>query len=71
MFIRFSLLLRLFPKRGGSLAVQWVKDLTLLVLWLRSLLWFGFDLGTGNFHIPWARPKKKRLYKSKYFGNIL
>ena len=29
--------------------VQWVKDLVLL-LWLRSLLWHGFDPQPGNFH---------------------
>ena len=27
---------------GSSLVAQWVKDLALTLLWLRSLLWHGF-----------------------------
>ena len=26
--------------------------------WLRLLLWLGFDLWPGNFHMPWVQPKK-------------
>ena len=25
-----------------------------------SLLWLGFDLCPGNFHMPWAQPKKRK-----------
>ena len=37
-----------------------VKDLTLSLMWLRSLLWLGLDLWPGNFHMPWAQQKKKK-----------
>ena len=36
---------------------QWVKDPALPLLWLRLLLWRGFDPWPGNFHMPWVRPK--------------
>ena len=36
----------------SSLVAQWVKDLTL------SLLWWGFDPWLGNFCLPWAQPNK-------------
>ena len=29
-----------------------VKDLALSLLWLRSLLWYGFDPWSGNFRMP-------------------
>ena len=31
----------------SSLVAQWVEELVLSLLWLRSLLWHGFD--------PWPR----------------
>ena len=36
-----------------------VKDLVLLLLWLKSLLWFRFDTWPQNFHISqvWFPPK--------------
>ena len=34
---------------------QWVKDPAL------SLLWWGFDSSLGNFHMPWAQQKKKKI----------
>ena len=37
----------------GGLAI---KDLVLSLLWLR------FDPWPGNFHMPWAWPKKKVIY---------
>ena len=40
-------LLKEFP--GGLV----VKDPKLLLLWLRSLLWYRFDPWPGNFCIPW------------------
>ena len=39
---------------------QQVKDQALLLLWLGSLLWYGFNPWPGNFHMPWAQPKKKK-----------
>ena len=36
----------------GDLAI---KDLGL------SLLWCGFHPWPGNFHLPWAQPKKTKL----------
>ena len=37
---------------------QWVKDLVWLLQWLGSLLWYRFEPWPGNFHMPWAWPKK-------------
>ena len=46
--------------------VQWVKDLALLPLWLRSQLWHGLDLWPGNFHMPQVwQEKKKETDKSE------
>ena len=42
-----------------------VKDLALSLLWLRSLLWWGFDPWPGNFCMPWAWQKKKKKKKKK------
>ena len=38
--------------------VQWVKDLALSLQQLRLLLWVGFDLCPGNFHMPPVELKK-------------
>ena len=46
-------------KNRSSLVVQWVKDPALSLQQLGSLLCLGFDPGPGNFHMLWARPKKK------------
>ena len=43
---------------GNSPVVQWVKDLVFSLQQLRLLLWNGFDLWPGNFHMQWAWPKK-------------
>ena len=43
-----------------SLAAQWVKDLVLSLLWLKSLLRHGFEPWPGNFCMPQAWPKKKK-----------
>ena len=42
---------RNFREFPGDLVI---KDLTLSLLWLRSLLWLG------NFHMPEVQPKKKK-----------
>ena len=43
----------------SSLVVQWVKDLT----W--SLLWLRFDPWAGNHHMLWVWPKKKKFQSFK------
>ena len=58
----FKLLLYLLLKchlRSSLVALQ-VKDLALSLLWLRLLLWHGFDPWPRNFHMPWVLPKKKK-----------
>ena len=47
---------------ASSLVAQRVKDLVLLLLWLRSLLWHGFDLWPSNFHMLLAQPKNMYVY---------
>ena len=49
---------------------QQVKDLVSL-LWLWLLLWWGLDPWSGNFHMPWARPKEKRKKnkRERFKGN--
>ena len=47
-------------KSWSSLVLWQDKDLALSLLWLRLLLWYGFDPWPGNVHMPWARPKKYR-----------
>ena len=42
--------------------VQWVKDLGLSLLWLRSLLWHGFDYWPGDCCMLQEWPKKKKSY---------
>lgn len=39
--------------------IQWVKEPVLLQQ-LRSLLWFCFDPGPGNFHMSWVWPRAKK-----------
>ena len=35
-------------------------DLTLSLLWLKLLLWWGFDPWLRNFCMLWVQPKKKK-----------
>ena len=39
-----------------------IKDLVLLVRWLGSLLWHGFNTWPGSFHMSqvWAKKKNKQ-----------
>ena len=46
-------------KSQSSLVAQQVKDLGLSLLWLRSLLWHGFDPWLSNFHMNGAQHKKQ------------
>lgn len=43
-----------------------VKDLAWSLLWLGSLLWYRFYLWPGNFHMPWAQPKKKKKKRKRW-----
>ena len=46
--------------RGASSILspaQWVKDLVLLQLWYRSLLWHGLDSWPKKFYMLWRWPK--------------
>ena len=45
----------------SSLVVQWVKDLTLTLQWLKSLLWFGFDPWPGSIHMLGRGKKKEQI----------
>ena len=40
-----------------------LKDLVLLLLQYRALLWLGFDLWLRNFQMPWVQPLKKKKKK--------
>ena len=42
---------------------QWIKDLTLSLLWLRLLLWRRFNPWPRNFHTPWVQPKQANKKK--------
>ena len=44
----------------SSLVAQHVKDLVVLLLWLRLLLWRGFDPWPENFHMTWVQEKEKK-----------
>lgn len=41
---------------------QPVKDLTF------SLLWLWFSPWPGNFHLPWAQPKKISMSNQEFIG---
>ena len=45
--------------------VQWVEDLGLSLLWLRSLLWHRFDPAWELLHAMDAAKKKKKKEKKK------
>ena len=40
------------------MGVQQVKHLVMSLLWLRLLLWYGFDPWPRDFHMLWVQPKK-------------
>ena len=46
----------------SSLVAQWVKHLVVLLLWLGTLLWHGFDPWPRNFCMTQAWPKKNASY---------
>ena len=46
--------------KRSSLVAQRVKDPSLWMQWLGSLLWHGFESWSGNFHMPQARPKQTK-----------
>ena len=47
----------------SSLVVQPVKDLVLSLQQFGLLLWLRFNLWSGNFHMLWVQPKKKKEKK--------
>ena len=49
----------------SSSMVQWVKDPTLSLQWLGSLLWHGFDPWLGNFICHRQGQKKKKVSYSE------
>ena len=49
--------------KRSSLVLQRIKDPTLSLQWLGSLLWHGFDPWPGNFHMLHRQSKKKRWIK--------
>ena len=49
---------------------QWVKDPSLPLQQLGSLLWLKIDPWPRNIHILWVRQKKKKKKKKKKKGNI-
>ena len=53
MLLKYVLSCREIWGGGVPAVVQWVKDLALPQLWLR------FDPWSGNFLMPWVRPKQK------------
>ena len=50
-----------------SLAAKQVKDPALSLQQTRLLLWCTFNPWPRNFHMPWARPKKKNPTKRYHF----
>ena len=50
-------------KNRSSLVAQWVKDLALPLLWLRLLLWHGFDPwpGTPECCGHWGKKSIRRI----------
>ena len=46
---------------GVQTVVQWVNDSKFSLLWCKSQLHFWFDAWSGNFHMPWEWPKKKKM----------
>ena len=50
---------------------QQVKDLVLSLLWLRLLLWLGFDPWPQNFCIPWAQPTPPNFFFESQLHHVL
>ena len=64
----------------SSFVAQWVQNLVFSLLWLRSLLWHGFDPWPGKFCISQAQAKENSfvapsfifiLFSHKYSRIIL
>ena len=43
--------------------MRWVKDPASSLQRFGLLLWHRFDPWSGNFHMPWVRPEKKKKKK--------
>ena len=44
---------------------EWIKDLTLSLQWLGSLLWRGFHPWPRNLHMPQVRPRQNKQTQDK------
>lgn len=51
---------------GVPTVAQWIKDLTLSLWWLGSLLRHRFSPWPGKFHRPWVQPKKSHFRSVSY-----
>ena len=47
--------------KGSSLVAQQYKDPMFSLLWVQSLLWHRFNPWSGNFCMPQAWQKKKKV----------
>ena len=55
---------------AGSIPAQWLKDLVLQQVWLRSRLWVGSDPWPGNSTCCGAAKKGKKKKKERKKGNV-
>ena len=51
---------------------QWIEDLALSLLWLRSLLWCGFDPWPRNYCMPqaWLKIKPRVPVVAQWVNNL-
>ena len=59
--IRINIVIHGIELRGSSIEAQWVKYPALSLQWPGSLLWHEFNPWPRNFHVGWAKLKKKRI----------
>ena len=52
-----------YSSKNTQTLAQQVKDPALSLLWIRSLLWHGFNLWPRKFYMPQVQPKKKKKKK--------
>ena len=50
---------------------QRVKDPVLSLLWLWSLLWYGFSPWLKNFCMPWVWPQKQKQTTYPHRGTLV
>ena len=54
-----------YSSKNTQTLAQQVKDPALSLLWIRSLLWHGFNLWPRKFYMPQVQPKKKKKKKKE------